>query len=1130
MDPWSVAFSSAFMANVAAQFSGHVLKALAPSVRRRVEKAGGKAAFRDCVYAGVVAACARFRAEVSAEDAKKVAGTFQDFLLGAETGPDAGAELAEVLNGYPPDTEELVRQFAEAEFKKPKAMAGLNLETAFAEFGAAFFQAIVAEPAFQETLRTKKLLEQTEIQQELLGQVEELVELVRAAKAETVQIEAGKVTGTDRETGSDLSVEYRVNITGNVKGGIVSVGKHNRSVVADTYIENYHQSPAEAEKAEAEQRKIALRNRYLEWLMPQLDFLTLEAIDWKAMTGDSDARMRLKAVYTGIMTQETHFDRHMDLFKYEGEEFPVAAKIGNRSAIEVLNDNERIVLLGDPGGGKTTFVRFVALCLAGEFLGRGDANLKLLIEPLPKEEFWRKEDNPPQPWDHGPLLPVFIVLRDLAAEKFPEGKIGAGFIWDFIQSELARHDLGDFFPVLRETLEAGRGIVLLDGLDEVPEAESRREQLKEAISNFIATCGEARVVITSRTYAYHRRDWKIEGLHETTLAPFSDGQIRRFVDRWYAHIADVQGKDADDSQTKAELLKRAIFAADRIRELAERPLLLTLMASLHAWRGGSLPEKRQQLYEKTVELLLETWEANKRKPVGPNGRTEWEPSLTELLQIGREQVRAVLNELAFQAHQSQPENRGTADVPETELVNGLMRHSPKNLDIQPRRLIEYLENRAGILVHRAEEVYTFPHRTFQEYLAACHLTDHPEYPGVMAELVGNDPERWREVTLLAGAKAAEGSAPTIWQLAETLCWREPDDPETTMADAWGAQLAGQALAENADVGRVSGANQRKLDRIRRWLVCLLEGNDFPATERAIAGDSLGVIGDPRFREDFFFLPKDEEGLLGFRYVPAGRFLMGSDKSKDGMAREAEAPQHEVALPAFFISKYPVTVAQFRAFVEDSDYSLKDRNSLKSMDNHPVLNVTWKEAMEYCRWLDDKFRKSELKELETLGEYLTKGFRIRLPTEAEWERAARGTDGRLYPWGDVPDANRANYCDSGIGGTTAVGCFQAGKTPSGCLDMSGNLWEWTLSIWGRDALKEPEFKYPYRHDSEWNNEAASDKIARVGRGGSFIRQGQRLRSAARLRSSPIDQSSFIGLRCCIAPDPPLKAGSSGALAL
>jgi hypothetical protein len=170
---------------------------------------------------------------------------------------------------------------------------------------------------------------------------------------------------------------------------------------------------------------------------------------------------------------------------------------------------------------------------------------------------------------------------------------------------------------------------------------------------------------------------------------------------------------------------------------------------------------------------------------------------------------------------------GTADIAENDLLNGLQRLST-NPDVRLLRLIEYLSQRAGLLLPRGVQVRTFPHRTFQEYLAACYLTDH-DYPDKVAQLARQEPNRWREVAMLAGAKAARGSASTIWLLVEALCEQDYSPNKSLPAYIWGAHMAGQALAETADFKQLNSRNQQKLARVQDWLIHILQNNEFPVT-------------------------------------------------------------------------------------------------------------------------------------------------------------------------------------------------------------------------------------------------------------------------------------------------------------
>ena len=245
------------------------------------------------------------------------------------------------------------------------------------------------------------------------------------------------------------------------------------------------------------------------------------------------------------------------------------------------------------------------------------------------------------------------------------------------------------------------------------------------------------------------------------------------------------------------------------------------------------------------------------------------------------------------------------------------------------------------------------------------------------------------------------------------------------------------------------------------------GDDMNA--RQLMGSLLGGIGDPRDLDEMVT-------------VPAGKFTMGGHDDDD------EKPVHEVDLDAYQIAKYPVTNAQYQRFVLAIGHppaeSWPNGEPEPRKRNHPVVGVSWHDANQYCVWLTQ-----------------VQGRRFRLPSEAEWEKAARGTkDAREYPWGDeAPTEYLGNYALN-IGDTTPVGLYPDGASPYGCLDMAGNVWEWTSSRYKA---------YPY--DPHDGREDPEDDGFRTWRGGAFGNSPLGGRCAYRNPGYPVSRNNELGFR-------------------
>jgi formylglycine-generating enzyme required for sulfatase activity len=225
-------------------------------------------------------------------------------------------------------------------------------------------------------------------------------------------------------------------------------------------------------------------------------------------------------------------------------------------------------------------------------------------------------------------------------------------------------------------------------------------------------------------------------------------------------------------------------------------------------------------------------------------------------------------------------------------------------------------------------------------------------------------------------------------------------------------------------------------------------------------------------------------------VPAGEFLMGSDRRQDSQAFDGELPQHRVTLPTFQIARFLVTVAEYACFVRAGHRQPGDWQRQLGKLDHPVVSVSWHDATAYTAWLA-----------------VRTGQPWRLPSEAEWEKAARGSDGRIYPWGNACDQTGCNTTEGGKHATTPVGSYPSGASPCGAQDMAGNIWEWTSSV----------FK-PYPYSASDRREDANSTEHRVLRGGSWNSDAGGVRTALRGGVQPGDLNARIGFRVlCAVPN-------------
>jgi len=268
----------------------------------------------------------------------------------------------------------------------------------------------------------------------------------------------------------------------------------------------------------------------------------------------------------------------------------------------------------------------------------------------------------------------------------------------------------------------------------------------------------------------------------------------------------------------------------------------------------------------------------------------------------------------------------------------------------------------------------------------------------------------------------------------------------------------------------------------------------PATDNqsSATGDQQLQTGNSQL--NLMLAPHTE---MAFMRIPAGEFLMGSDPKVDSQAYGDEQPQRKVTLDAYWIGKTPVTNAQYAAFIKATGHRAPGHWSggrlPQGKEQHPVVNVSWEDAAAFCTWASEVTQRI-----------------VRLPSEAEWEKAARGADGRIYPWGNrAPDKSRCNF-NNNERGTTPVGQYSPqGDSPYGCVDMAGNVWEWCADWYDAEYYKTAPARNPPGPQSG---------NARVLRGGSWSRYENLTRGADRYWYTPTTSYLSLGFRCGVSAAP------------
>lgn len=774
-------------------------------------------------------------------------------------------------------------------------------------------------------------------------------------------------------------------------------------------------------------------------------------------------RTDLKDVYVPPKIKQFHLDTLEDGFGPVADRESDVTRISSSkstassqstisvSVEEALKTYPAMVILGDPGSGKSTILKMLALTLS------------------------EQSDGP---------LPIILPLNAYARRLQQLGAVSlAEFLGEYYanrQQKLSRVD-----ELFRQALVHGRTVVLLDGLDEV---QFNRDHLISLLQDFVAEyipqpadqTGKKlaitgnRVVVTSRIVGYNElpltgRQWRVY-----TLTDFSRADIEQFIGQWTLAFARTTQGDTEPARQSAQkeqhALLLAIFSQPGVERLAANPLLLTILA-LIKYTGVVLPEQRVKLYELYLQALIESWNLARsldRYPVGPG--------------LSYEETVQVLAPLALWLRQ---ENPSAGLISYSQLENWLTDyyHGPEwglpkgEARQRGRDLLNSVYRYSNLLLERGEGQYGFLHLTLEEMLAAKSIANltYDTLPEALAlfEQYLLDPAWTETLQLAVGAigviQQRPKTAGAILQHLLTLT-APPEQAGQPVI------LAGATLL---DVGQ-TGVGHLATLKVTEALVTVMQSATCPIRSRREAGNLLGRLGwMPDFQLDDLLL------------APATYKLTGLDAFR---LVEVFNPVRST----IWMGKYPVTNYQFARFIADSGYNTQQfwsddgwawrienkRQQPAFWDDHPwnsplypVVGVTWFEANAYCRWFTARINEStngESVKLPMMAEQrniwdqvqssiVNHQSEIRLPTEAEWEAAVGGRGN--YPWGETFDFTYLNCADSWYNrdlsdfeewrkwlksesyresGLTAVTTYPQGVSQAGVWDGCGNVWEWMIN--------------------------------------------------------------------------------------
>jgi formylglycine-generating enzyme required for sulfatase activity len=915
--------------------------------------------------------------------------------------------------------------------------------------------------------------------------------------------------------------------------------------------------------------KMIVQTAYLAWLRSELRLLPVIPIK----AADRAARLPLAEVYVPLrVVERAQIEEFRRLTRGEFE--PEHEYRQRTKALENLEQSEgvfalfsdpsprvkkrkgqtsgqqrveRMLLIGDAGSGKTTTLHFGALILAEALLRNDPASaerhLGLRGDPLPLPIYMRltlamkwlhdtpegrqhaTAANPLLDWldsQVAPQVAEFLALRAAQPTETPAGEpeLPSPAAWQAALADVP----------LSALIRAGGCLLLLDGLDETGDTP-RRVEMQRWIDGLARACPQNRYLVASRPF----KDSAIPGFLERHLSPLNRDEMKELLGKWFdaAYRNDPGRLQQRSVSDEVGYLWGILERNPRLFDMCTNPLLLTSVALL-VYTGVGLPRERAELYNRLVYLLLETWRILQ---LAGGKLPESQAARPVLFGESVGSVQRRLQQLAAWMQQNQRREVTLGEVAARLAPQYAedMEWSTEEARVYVTKLLDSLALDSGIL-QRRDAGYSFAHYTLQEYLTARDYDQRPD--GVAQLLALRNEARWKETILLAvGHWATSGVTDKARELLRGLL--DANEPEALL-------LAGDAL-DDADAGRVpelAPVRRAATARLRALAALTEDWQSAAHPDPALRNRAATMLDRLDADHDRPGLDLTKPDYWANRIEP-GTFSMGDTNGQ----YDDEKPQFDYTIRRpYALARFPVTNRQYLLFVEalvgrGTPEAVAAANQLKDLlaqhgenletherfrprfwpgaryrageGNHPVVGVTWYAATAFAWWADAWLR--------ALG-ILKEGEEVRLPTEAEWERAAAypptlpGSDPRTgrreYPWGaELTTATsgsmiasiQANIDESKIRGTSVVGIFPHGAAACGAEELAGNVWEWCST---------PPLKYPFK--GEVSAESLYTKNKRAGRtyvlrGGSWYDSRGLARCACRHDLNPVHDDDDYGFR-------------------